>query len=99
MNSLVLFAHGHSKNPSTTPKMPARSWRIAAIPLDFAAGSLGARQMDDLSRRIREVSTEVGMAGLARGLVRRVDQLGRRVNGHFEIDLTQETLAQMNAVN
>ena len=60
---------------------------------------IGARQMNDLSRRICEVSTEKATPRLARGLVRLCDQIGRPVNGHFEIDLTQEALAQMTAMN
>jgi CRP-like cAMP-binding protein len=60
---------------------------------------IGARQMDDLARRICEVSTEKAMPRLARGLIRLSEQIGRSANGCFEIDLTQEALAQITALN
>jgi CRP/FNR family transcriptional regulator, nitrogen oxide reductase regulator len=57
-----------------------------------------SRQFNELSCRIREVSTETVLPRLAHGLVRLTDQIGRRVNGTFELDVTQEALAQMTAM-
>jgi CRP-like cAMP-binding protein len=54
-----------------------------------------ARQTADLSNRICEISTMPLWHHLARTLVRLTEQIGRRVHGHFEIDITQEILGQM----
>lgn len=62
------------------------------------AQDIVARQFAELSSRIREVSTETVMPRLAHGLVRLSEQIGRRVNDHFEVDVTQEALAQMTAM-
>jgi CRP-like cAMP-binding protein len=62
------------------------------------AQQIVARQFSELSCRIREVSTETVLPRLAHGLIRLADQIGRRVNGHFELDVTQEALAQMTAM-
>jgi CRP/FNR family transcriptional regulator len=54
-----------------------------------------ARQTADLSNRICEISTMPLWHHLARTLVCLTEQTGRRVNGHFEIDITQEVLGQL----
>lgn len=56
------------------------------------------RQLSELSCRIREVSTETVLPRLARGLVRLTGQIGRQVHDTFELDVTQEALAQMTAM-
>ena len=56
-----------------------------------------ARQTADLSNRICEISTMPLWHHLARTLVRLTEQIGRSVNGHFEIDITQEILGQMTS--
>jgi CRP-like cAMP-binding protein len=56
------------------------------------------RQLSELSCRIREVSTETVLPRLARGLIRLTDQIGRPVDDTFELDVTQEALAQMTAM-
>jgi CRP/FNR family cyclic AMP-dependent transcriptional regulator len=60
---------------------------------------VGARQIEEMSCRICEVSTEEAMPRLARSLIRLSEQIGRHVNGQLEIGLTQEALAQMTAMN
>ena len=57
-----------------------------------------ARQFGELSCRVREVSTETVLPRLAHGLVRLTNQIGRKVNDTFELDVTQEALAQMTAM-
>jgi CRP-like cAMP-binding protein len=57
-----------------------------------------ARQLSELSCRIREVSTQTVLPRLAHGLVRLTDQIGRQVADTFELDVTQEALAQMTAM-
>jgi CRP-like cAMP-binding protein len=57
-----------------------------------------ARQLSELSCRIREVSTETVLPRLAHGLIRLTDQIGRQVDDTFELDVTQEALAQMTAM-
>lgn len=57
-----------------------------------------ARQFSELSCRIREVSTETVLPRLAHGLVRLTNQIGRQVDDTFELDVTQEALAQMTAM-
>ena len=54
-----------------------------------------ARQILELSCRICEISTAPAWLCTGRALLRLTDQIGRRVNGHVEVELTQETLAQL----
>lgn len=61
--------------------------------------SIAVRQMNELSCRICEVSTATARPRLARALIRLTAHIGRRVNDDFELDLTQETLAQMTAMD
>ena len=53
------------------------------------------RQIVELSCRICEISTAPAWLCTGRALIRLTDQIGRRVNGHVEVELTQETLAQL----
>lgn len=52
----------------------------------------------ELERRFCEVSTETVAPRLAHGLVRLLDQIGQKVNSHFEINVSQEALAQMTSM-
>ena len=54
-----------------------------------------ARQIVELSCRICEISTAPAWLCTGRALIRLTDQIGRLVNGHVEVELTQETLAQL----
>jgi CRP/FNR family transcriptional regulator, nitrogen oxide reductase regulator len=54
-----------------------------------------ARQMAELSCRICEVSTAPRWLCMGKALIRLAEQIGRRGNGSVEVDLTQETLAQL----
>jgi len=56
------------------------------------------QRLQELERRFCEVSTETIAPRLAHGLVRLLDQIGRKVNAHFEIDVSQEALAQMTSM-
>ena len=53
------------------------------------------RQIVELSCRICEISTAPAWLCTGRALIRLTDQIGRRVNGYVEVELTQETLAQL----
>jgi CRP-like cAMP-binding protein len=57
------------------------------------------RQVRELELRFREACTKKVSPRLALGLLGLVDQIGHRVNGHVQIDLTRESLAQMTAMN
>jgi CRP-like cAMP-binding protein len=57
------------------------------------------RQLQELERRYCEASSRKVSPRLALGLLHLLNRIGRPVNGHFEIDLTQESLAQMTAMN
>jgi CRP-like cAMP-binding protein len=56
------------------------------------------RQLVELQCRVCEISSGTVWLRLAHELIRLTDQIGRSVNGCFEIDLTQEALAQMTAM-
>jgi len=56
------------------------------------------QRLEDFERRYCEVSTETVAPRLAHGLVRLLDQIGRKVNSHVEINVSQEALAQMTAM-
>ena len=56
------------------------------------------QRVQQLERRFCEVSTETVAPRLAHGLVRLLDQIGQKVNSHFEINVSQEALAQMTSM-
>src|SRR6266403_375892 len=62
------------------------------------AKSILEQRLQELERRFCEVSTETVSPRLAHGLVRLLDQIGRKVNSHVEINVSQEALAQMTAM-
>jgi len=53
----------------------------------------------ELGRRFCEISTRTASPRLASGLVHLVGHIGRRVKKHIEINLSQEDLGQMTAMN
>jgi CRP-like cAMP-binding protein len=55
-------------------------------------------RLAELSRRFWEVSTKAASPRLANGLVHLLEQIGRQVDGHIEINVTQEVLGQMTAL-
>ena len=55
-------------------------------------------RLQELERRFCEVSTETVAPRLAHGLARLLDQIGRKVNSHVEINVSQEALAQMTSM-
>jgi CRP-like cAMP-binding protein len=57
------------------------------------------RQVRELELRFREACTKKVSPRLALGLLGLVDQIGHPVNGHIEIALTRESLAQLTAMN
>jgi len=80
--------------------LPAFEANLDRFPLLFGnVMSILAWQTRELSCRVCEISTEGFVSRLAHVLIRLTSQIGRRVNGDFELDITQETLAQMTAVN
>ena len=56
------------------------------------------QRLEELERRFCEVSTETVARRLAHGLARLLDQIGRQVNSHVEINVSQEALAQMTSM-
>ena len=56
------------------------------------------QRLHELERRLCEVATETVAPRLAHGLARLLDQIGRNVNGHVEINVSQEVLAQMTSM-
>jgi len=62
------------------------------------AKSILEQRLQELERRFCEVSTETVSPRLAHGLVRLLDQIGRKVNSHVEINVSQEALAHMTAM-
>jgi len=57
------------------------------------------RRIQELERRYCEACTRKASPRLAFGLLHLLDQIGHQVNGHVEINLTRESLAQMTAMN
>jgi len=62
------------------------------------AASIVAHRLVELESRFCEVSTARVAPRLARAIIRLLDQMGRRVKGHLEIDVSQEVFAQMTAM-
>ncbi|HEX7695922.1 MAG TPA: Crp/Fnr family transcriptional regulator [Candidatus Acidoferrum sp.] len=56
------------------------------------------RRLDELETRFCQVSTQMASPRLAHALLRLIDQVGRKVNSHVEINVSQEALAQMTAM-
>jgi len=54
-----------------------------------------SRRLEEMESRFREVSTEKVAVRLSHEIVRLLDQVGRRVNGVVEINLSREELAQL----
>ena len=57
-----------------------------------------AQRIVEMENRFCELSTVRVAPRLALTVVRLLDQVGRHVNGHVEIDVSQEVLAQMTAM-
>jgi CRP-like cAMP-binding protein len=57
------------------------------------------RRLDELHRRFLVVATKTASPRLANGLVHLLDHVGRRVGSHIEINVSQEALGQMTAMN
>jgi CRP-like cAMP-binding protein len=59
------------------------------------AARILCQHLEELEERFREVSTEKVAARLSHQLVRLLNQVGLRVNGKVEINLSREELAQL----
>jgi CRP-like cAMP-binding protein len=57
------------------------------------------RQVRELELRFREACTKKVSPRLALGVLHLVNQIGHPANGHVQIDLTRESLAQLTAMN
>jgi CRP/FNR family transcriptional regulator, nitrogen oxide reductase regulator len=53
------------------------------------------KRLEELEERFREISTERVAARLSHEIVRLLNQVGRRVNGALQINLSREELAQL----
>ena len=61
-------------------------------------GRILERRLSELEVRLCEISTETVSPRLAHALIRLLGRMGRKTNGHVEINLSQEALAQMTAM-
>jgi len=61
--------------------------------------SILGRRISEMEGRIRRIATELASNRVASELVRLSDQMGQWVNGHVEIYIPQEALAQMTAMD
>ena len=61
--------------------------------------SILGRRISEMEGRIRRIATELASNRVASELMRLSDQMGQRVNGHVEIYIPQEALAQMTAMD
>jgi len=59
---------------------------------------LGQR-ISEMEGRIRRIATELASNRVASELMRLSDQMGNKVDGHVEINIPQEALAQMTAMD
>lgn len=57
------------------------------------------RRLQELNRRFSVVATQTASPRLANGLVHLLDHVGQRVGSHVEINVSQEALGQMTAMN
>jgi CRP-like cAMP-binding protein len=57
------------------------------------------RRLEELTCRFLVVATKTASPRLANGLVHLLDHVGERVGGHVEINVSQEALGQMTAMN
>ena len=57
------------------------------------------RRLEELNRRFLVVATKTASPRLANGLVHLLDHVGQKVGGHIEINVSQEALGQMTAMN
>lgn len=62
------------------------------------ATSIMERRICEIEKRFCEISTGTASPRLANGVVRLLDQIGHKVNGHFEVNISQEVLAEMTAM-
>ena len=105
IGSLNLAPGTHSSTALALQPCKVLTWSLAAFEaildrfpqVTRNVEQIIARQTADLSNRICEISTMPFWHHLARTLVRLTEQIGRSVNGHFEIDITQEILGQMTS--
>jgi CRP-like cAMP-binding protein len=93
----------HSSSAQALTTSTALVWEISAfesLAERFPALRRNTMQMlckrlEDLEERFREVSTEKVAARLSREIVRLLNQVGRRVDGAVQINLSREELAQL----
>src|SRR5215469_4513454 len=52
-----------------------------------------------MQQRFREVSTDTAASRLSNELLRLLNQMGQRVNGHIQVTLSREELAQLTATS
>jgi len=63
------------------------------------ANAILGQRISEMEGRIRRIATELASNRVASELMRLSDQMGQRVNGHVEIYIPQEALAQMTAMD
>jgi CRP-like cAMP-binding protein len=79
--------------------VPAFEKLLARYPQVYSnAQNILERQIDELARRTFEITAGKVPQRLAYGLLHLRGQIGREVNGLFELDVTQETVAQMTGM-
>jgi len=107
ISNLALLPGGtHSSTAQALRECKVLAWDSATFEgvlnrfprLRSNANRILERRLAELECRFIQVSTKTATPRLAYGLVHLMDQLGRGVNSHIEIDVLQEDLAQMTAM-
>jgi CRP-like cAMP-binding protein len=104
VGALGLVAHGgHCSTAQATEASVALLWDRPNFESALERSPVLHRNMlrimearlQDMDQRFREVSTQKVAPRLSSELIRLLDQVGKRVNGHVEISLSRAELAQL----
>lgn len=108
ISELTLVPGGaHSSTAQALQRCKALAWDSTSFnaalerfpELQKNADHILERRLDELHRRFLVVATKTASPRLANGLVHLLDHVGQRVGGHVEINVSQEALGQMTAMN
>jgi len=97
----------HSSTARALHDCDALAWSMEAFEaallrfpmLQRNVNSILGQRISEMEGRIRRIATELASNRVASELMRLSDQMGQRVNGHVEIYIPQEALAQMTAMD
>ncbi len=108
ISELTLVPGGmHSSTAQALQDCKALAWDSASFnsalehfpELRRNADHILERRLEELTRRFLVVATKTASPRLANGLVHLLDHVGQRVGSHVEINVSQEALGQMTAMN